>query len=180
MALLNPDHLLDQALRLITPPGGGAPRQADLRRAISNAYYAVFHAVVTEAADDLIGRTHRTQPRYTMVYRSIDHRSLRSLCELVERIDKSGKKNPKKLEVSSRYLPYVPKGGFGPDLLALAAAVVELQEKRHLADYDPSYRVSTSDAKAAVATSQDALSRLRNAGRTARRVFLALLIFSPR
>ena len=83
MAVLNPDHLLEQADGLIVPPGGGAPRQADLRRAISNAYYAVFHAVVTQAADELVGKTNRTTPRYALVYRSIDHSSLRKVCENV-------------------------------------------------------------------------------------------------
>ena len=126
MAVLNPDHLLEQADGLIVPPGGGAPRQADLRRAISNAYYAVFHAVVTQAADELVGKTNRTTPRYALVYRSIDHSSLRKVCENVD-----------KKTLPQKYSKYSPKGGFGPDLTALANAVVDLQEKRHSADYDP-------------------------------------------
>lgn len=77
MAVLNPDHLLEQADRLLAPPGGGAPRQVDLRRAISNAYYSLFHAVLTDAADDFVGSTHRQSPRYALVYRSVDHKSLR-------------------------------------------------------------------------------------------------------
>ena len=169
MALLNPEHLLDQADRLIAPPGGGAPRQADLRRAISNAYYAVFHAVVAEAADDLIGRTNRTHPRYALVYRSIDHKALRTLCEEV-----------KKPNLPAKYSNYIPRGGFGADLIALATAVVELQEKRHLADYDPLYRVRMPDAVLAVATSHAALNRFRSANRTSRKAFLSLLTFSPR
>jgi hypothetical protein len=80
MPVLNPDHLLDQADRLTTPPVGGAPRQADLRRAISTAYYALFHAVLTEAADDLMGSTQRQSARYALVYRSIDHRAIRDRC----------------------------------------------------------------------------------------------------
>ena len=71
MAVLNSDHLLDQAERLTTPLGLGAPRQADLRRAISAAYYGVFHAVATEAADEFVGRTQRDSARYALVYRSI-------------------------------------------------------------------------------------------------------------
>jgi len=47
-------------------PRGGAPRQADLRRAISSAYYAVFHAIMAEAADDFVGSTHRHTPRYAL------------------------------------------------------------------------------------------------------------------
>ena len=105
MAVLSPDHLLEQADRLITPPGGGAPRQADLRRAISNAYYAVFHAVVTEAADDFVGRTHRQTPRYALVYRSIDHKSLRGVCEDIV-----------KTKLPKRYSMHEPAGGFGPEL----------------------------------------------------------------
>lgn len=81
MGLLNPDHLLDQADRLTRAPDVGAPRQADLRRAISSAYYAVFHALVTEATDNVVGKTQRHTPLYALVYRSIDHRALRRTCE---------------------------------------------------------------------------------------------------
>jgi hypothetical protein len=42
MAILNPEHLLQQAERLIQPPPAGPPRQVDLRRAISGAYYDAF------------------------------------------------------------------------------------------------------------------------------------------
>jgi hypothetical protein len=42
--VIDPDHLLKQAQRLARPPRPGAPRQADLRRAVSSAYYAIFHA----------------------------------------------------------------------------------------------------------------------------------------
>ena len=168
MPVLNPDHLLEQADRLMAPRGGGVPRQADLRRAISNAY-GVFHAVVTEAADDFVGRTQRRTPRYGLVYRSIDHRSLRKLCEDV-----------KKTKLPEKYSKYEPVGGFGADLIALATAVVDLQEKRHLADYDPHFRVEMSDAVLAVATGRTALDRFRSANRMRRKAFLSLLVFSPR
>ena len=169
MVVINPDHLLDQADRLVTPPSVGAPRQADLRRAISNAYYAVFHAVVTHAADDFAGKKHRASSRYALVYRSIDHKSLRKLCEDV-----------KKATLPTKYSGHSPRAGFGYDLSALATAVVDLQEKRHLADYDPSYRVTISDAVLAVATSRTALDRFRRANRASRKAFISLLVFSPR
>jgi len=168
-ALLNPDHLLDQADRLITPPGGGAPRQADLRRAISNAYYAVFHSVIARAADQVVGKTDRANPRYTLVYRSIDHQSLRKICDDI-----------RKTTLPTKYSTYSPRGGFGFDLVALANAVIDLQEKRHLADYDPQFRVRMSDAVLAVATSREAIVRFESANRTARKTFLLLLTFSPR
>ena len=169
MSVLNPDHLLDQADRLIAPPGGGAPRQADLRRAISNAYYALFHAIATEAADDFAGRTQRQGSRYALVYRSIAHGSLRRLCEDVA-----------KTKPPTKYDAYVPKTGFGADLIAVAAAVIDLQENRHQADYDPLFRVRMSDAVSAVATARTALARFRNANRAARKAFISLAVFSPR
>ncbi|MFQ5774728.1 MAG: hypothetical protein ACE5GS_09440 [Kiloniellaceae bacterium] len=79
-----------------------------------------------------------------------------------------------------KYSKYAPKGGFGSDLIALANAAVDLHEKRHLADYDPLFRVNTSDAVLAVATARTALSRFSNANRASRKAFLSLLVFSPR
>ncbi|MBX9843678.1 MAG: hypothetical protein K2Z80_17905 [Xanthobacteraceae bacterium] len=169
MAVLNPEHLLEQADRLIQPAVGGAPRQADLRRAISSAYYAIFHAVVTEAADDFAGKTQRHTPRYALLYRSIDHRTLRNLSEDVA-----------KSNLPTRYGKYEPAGGFGPDMKALATAVVDLQERRHAADYDPLFRVQMSDAILAVATARTALTRFRSANRARRKAFLSLLVFTPR
>lgn len=170
MAVLNPDHLLDQAERLTTlPGGGGAPRQADLRRAISSAYYGVFHAVLTEAADSFVGKTQRHTPRYELVYRSINHGSLRSICEDVV-----------KTTIPAKFSKYEPRGGFGPDLKALATAVIELQEKRHAADYDPLFRARRSDAVLAVATGRTALVRLSSSSSTRRKAFLSLVVFSPR
>jgi hypothetical protein len=52
MAILNPKHLLDQAARLIIPPPAGPPRQVDVRRAISSAYYGAFHATLIAAASE--------------------------------------------------------------------------------------------------------------------------------
>ena len=168
MALPNPGHLLDLADRF-TNFGPGAPRQTDLRRAISSAYYAVFHAVAAAAADDFVGPTKRDTPRYALVYRSIDHSPLRKLCE-----------NVVKSNLPTKYKSYVPSGGFGTDLVAVANALVELQEKRHKADYDPLYRVSISDAVLAVVTGRTALSRLTDANRTRKKAFLSLVVFSPR
>lgn len=167
MSVLDPTHLLDQADRLIASASG--TRQVDLRRAISNAYYALFHTVTTEAADDLVGRTHRQTPRYQLVYRSIEHKSLLRLCEDIV-----------KTKLPAKYAGYEPSGGFGSDLQAFADALVDLQEKRHLADYDPLFRVTKSEAVLAVETGRTALARFKNANRVLRKTFLSLAVFSLR
>jgi hypothetical protein len=130
VAILNCEHLFEQAEKLIAAPPAGPPRQADLRRAISAAYYAVFHATLTQAADLFVGRTKRSESRYGLVYRSIGHKQLRELCEIV-----------RKPKLSARYVPHAPASGFGPNIPAFAA-FIELQEKRHSADYDPLFRVN--------------------------------------
>ena len=168
MPVLSPDHLLEQADRLLATHGG-ARRQADLRRAISNAYYAVFHAILTEAADDFVGRSQRRTARYALVYRSVDHRSLRALCEII-----------RKQKLPPKYTKYQPTGGFGSDLIAVAAAVADLQEKRLLADYDPLFRTAASEAVSAIDTGRAAIGRFRKASRTRRTAFLSLLVFPPR
>lgn len=166
---MNPDHLLDQAARLLTPARPGFPRQADLRRAVSTAYYALFHFVLRAVADEFIGARQRKSARYALVYRSIDHRTLRDVS--VE----AGKKR-----ASQRYAPYVPEGGFGPELALFSDAVWELREKRHAADYDPSARFTAPDVERAINTARDAMRLLREAGEEQRKMYLTLLLCPPR
>ena len=168
MAILNPDHLFEQASKLISARAG-RPRQADIRRAISAAYYAIFHATITGAVDQFVGVTNRDRSRYGLVYRSVSHAWLRDLCKEVQ-----------KPTLSSRFKPYAPSAGFGSNITAFAAAVVELQEKRHSADYDVMIRVNRSDAALAIATARAALKRFGKASRTRRLAFLSLLLFQPR
>lgn len=167
VTILNPEHLFDQADSLIASPGG-APRQADLRRAISSAYYGIFHATLTAVADLFVGVTKRPTAQYGLVYRSVDHRSLRALCSEII-----------KPTLPAKYAAYRPRG-FSPNIKAFAAAVVDLQEKRHTADYDPMIRVKSSDALAAVRTARRAVRRFDQASRQQRDLFLTLMVFPPR
>src|SRR5205085_11520225 len=136
-----PEHLFEQADKLRAPPPAGAPRQVDIRRAISAAYYGIFHATVAAAADQFVGVTKRSTSQYGLVYRSVDHSWLRTLCEEVQ-----------KPTLRAKYAPHAPPNGFGPNIIAFAAAVLELQQKRYAADYDPMIRVKASDAVLAVGT----------------------------
>ena len=146
MSVLNPEHLFEQAEKLTATPAAGPPRQVDLRRAISAAYYGVFHAILTAAADEFNGVTKRGTHLYTSLYRSVDHRGLRDLCNEM-----------KKQTLSTKYQKYSPFNGFDGNIQAFSTAVVEFQEKRHSADYDPSARLRTSDAMLAIATARSAI-----------------------
>jgi uncharacterized protein (UPF0332 family) len=169
MSVLNPKHLLDQADRLISSTSAGAPRQVDIRRAISAAYYSVFHYVMTMAADEFIGNTKRRDQRYTLVYRSVDHRTFKELC--IEII----KNTP-----TARYRTYINSCNFNVDIKSFARAVPELQEKRHIADYDPSQRVRTSNASLAISMARSAIAAFDRADLECKKMFLTLLLFPPR
>ena len=168
MAVLNPDHLFEQANKLISIQVG-PPRQVDIRRAISAAYYATFHATITAAADQFIGITNRDTSRYGLVYRSVSHTWLRDLCKEVQ-----------KPTLSNKFKPHAPTNGFGPNITAFAAAVVELQEKRHATDYDVMIRMNKSDAVLAISTARAALRRFNKTSKARRLAYLSVLLFPPR
>jgi hypothetical protein len=154
---------------LAAPPSVGRPRQADLRRAISSAYYGLFHFVLTCVADEFVGITQRATSRYTLVYRSVDHRTLKELC--IE----ARKQTP-----IDRYFPYVPLGGFGADIQQFATVTIDLQARRHIADYDPRPRFQGSDATLAIGAARNAIGCFAQASRERRTAFLTLLLCPPR
>jgi hypothetical protein len=121
------------------------------------------------AADQFVGASKRATTQYALVYRSISHGAIRELC----------------MEIRKRTLPrllvrHAPQAGFGPDLEAYAEVIVELQEKRLSADYDPLKRYWRLEVLAAVSAAENALSRFKNVTDAEREAFLALLVFKPR
>lgn len=169
MAVLNPDHLFEQATKLSATTRRGAPRQADLRRAVSSAYYGLFHGALAALADEFIGVVERGSPRHRLAYRRVDHGELRRLCERALRPS-----------TTDKYAPFIPVAGWGPDIVAFSAALVTLQEKRHSADYDPSFQPKLSDVRADIKTAESALAKLAAAPAAERKMFLTLLAFAPR
>lgn len=129
----------------------------------------MFHTVLAAAADEYIWRTRRNDIVYGLAYRRIDHGALRDLCsELSKPI------------LPARFRRHQPEPGFGQSLTVFARLLVELQQRRQAADYDPMVRLKRSDAHAVLATARTAVQRFVAAPVQARRVFLGLLLFPPR
>jgi hypothetical protein len=82
-----------------------------------------------------------------------------------------------KEKLPDKFKAHVPQGGFGPDLLAVAKTVADLQEKRESADYDPLYRVTASDASLTLQAARAALAHWRNVSAARRRLFILMLTF---
>lgn len=129
----------------------------------------MFHATLAAAADQYVSVKHRGTNRYALAYRSIDHQKIREICAKV-----------KLAQVPREISPYAPPTGFDSETRNLASVLHELQQKRHDADYNPSIRVRTSDARLAIGAARNALKRLQAADSESRDAFLGLLLFRIR
>jgi hypothetical protein len=72
--------LLDQAVSLATLDAT-KPKQANLRRAISSTYYALFHLLVGEACRIQIGTQHSQAPFRQVLGRAFLHGVMKEACK---------------------------------------------------------------------------------------------------
>ena len=93
--------------------GNRRPKDVALRRAVSDSYYAVFHALCQLSADNLVGVIHRNSEAWRRLYRGHEHGKL-------------------KIEFKNSAIRNID-----PSFARIGAAFVQLQEARHIADYDP-------------------------------------------
>ncbi|MCU0912356.1 MAG: hypothetical protein MUE98_13765 [Rhodobacteraceae bacterium] len=162
---LRPEALLRTARRLATPANRGRPLQSDLRRAVSTAYYAVFHALAAECADQTIGRLNRIKIKraWAQAYRALDHGRVKAVCA------------SSNSRVKGAYRRF-------PDAIrAFGDTFVALQTKRHAADYDPlSAPLSTTEVIAEIGTAERAILDFRAASVLDRRAFCVFVIHDLR
>jgi uncharacterized protein (UPF0332 family) len=159
----DPERLFGQADALAEATEAN---QTDLRRAISAAYYGLFHFILTAASDMVVGSDRRSSARYSLVYRSVDHSRLRVLSAQL-----SGTK--------PQNLPFVPPGGFGT-IAQFARVVGYLHELRNLADYDPSRDFTPDEARVAVSEARQAIKWFQQGIAEQQEAFLTLLLFRSR
>jgi uncharacterized protein (UPF0332 family) len=141
------------------------PRQASLRRAVSAAYYALFHMLIDDAvlklipiAPDLL----RVQAQ-----RAFTHRDMRNACEQFTKPS-----NP-----IARLLVRPVES----ELQTVAETFVELQFRRHSADYDLTQIFDRMEVLGIIGRARDAIitwNRVRNTPNA--NVFLAALLLNNR
>ena len=119
---MNPEHLLDQADHLTAWQAVGRPRSTDLRRAVSAAYYALFHTLTAAAAAQL--NAHPGIRR--LLVRQYAHAQMRDVAR--QFANGSG-------GVAAQAVRFF--GAIPAELRDVAKAFLELQTARHAADYDP-------------------------------------------
>lgn len=129
------EQLLTLARELM-PSNSAAPAEANLRRGISTAYYALYHLLVHEATTRLVAIP-SLRPRIARAY---DHKSIKLVCQEYDTLAKNA---TGQLITSAGQV--VPRG-----LKEIASQFVLLQQARHQADYDTAATITPEQAEAEV------------------------------
>lgn len=156
------DDLLQQA-KYLANREPRHPRQVSLRRAVSAAYYALFHALIAEA----VGILAPSQP-YNLggqMGRAFNHGDMKKVCN----------------SFSSGSLPPATRalitGTIRQEIRLVAETFSELQEARHEADYDTLASLSKADVVTKIAEVERSFSMLASfRGQPDSHVFLVALL----
>lgn len=154
--MINPDYLLWRSHEELTERRRGAPKQTFLRRATSEFYYALFHELCRQIADQHVGASMRTDPRYILIYRSLEHGRAKDTCKRMAAVRASS-----------------------AAAAQIAIAFIELQEARHQADYNPAPRFRVSEVHANFLAAEGAIITLRG-GFSDKAMFLTRLLARER
>lgn len=147
--------LLAQAKELVALDPG-RPRQVSLRRAVSAAYYALFHRLIAFSVQNVVGVAGLSAAIGLDMSRWFNHGQMKTVSAW---FSKRGKIPPK---VSS-LLGYSAGASVVPgDLDSVASTLTLLQEERHRADYDLGYRLSRTQANQLVTQVELAFQQLES------------------
>ena len=144
--------------RGLAKTGTRRPTQANLRRATSTAYYAMFHCLASSSADLLVGKTRRRSSAWHQVYRGLEHGTARRACQRLKTLESNA-----------------------PAIRHFAEKFVDLQQKRQRADYAmDSGPYSKSDVLADIAAVEFAIRQFERADVEARRGLATNVLFRKR
>jgi hypothetical protein len=122
---IDPAKLIEAAHEHANHHGGaGRPRPIWLRRAVSSAYYALFHCLGRQAASHLFPEARREEQ--LRLARSFNHRAIKDVCEWIAGRSGHVPQHSRRLVQSLQ----------GTSMVGVADVFCDLQEARHLADYD--------------------------------------------
>lgn len=134
------------------------PRSAAYRRrAVSTAYYAVFHALAKLCAETLLKDASHNDEAYSKIYRALDHGPLRNMF----------------VQAPLKDHPVIKM--FGP-------SIITLQAERHRADYSPPDRNMFTASKVAEIINQArfVVGELDNLNEADRLLLATSLLFKER
>ena len=151
---MRPIDLIETA-RGMTELSPRRPSQANLRRTVSTAYYAMFHCLAGCAANLAIGRARDSAWHQT--YRALELGKARNACE------------------NQRAMVAFP-----PEVRNFAATFVALQKERQKADYALDGKYEKEDVQVTIDIAKDAIDGFGQADARHRRAFVAHVLFKRR
>ena len=159
---MNPEELLRIARHLASGGVGsglGRPRQAELRRAVSAAYYAMFHALARCCADLLVGanRASRDQVAWEQTYRALEHGHARNQCN-----------------------NFSAMARFPAEIFNFGRWFVAMQRYRHQADYAPEISFSRIQVEELIGQTERCIADFNAAPARDRRSFATHVLFRLR
>ena len=130
-----------------------------LRRALSTAYYAMFHSLARIAADRLVGHrdTAAGIAAWAHVYRALEHRHARQQC------------------LNARAIAAYPVG-----VRRFANRFARLQQQRRRADYDPTVAFTEQEVRQSIRVAAEGVRSLERASEEDQRAFAAWVLRSLR
>ena len=151
--------LIATARELAEGVGRGRPRESNLRRATSTTYYALFHCLAECCANMLAGgvSANRSQPAWRQTYRALQHSRARIRCRRQDFMQR-----------------------FPDEIQRFAKLFVDMQAKRHSADYDPDATFQKSDVLQYIDTAEGIINRFNSVSRKDRRAFAIYVLLDIR
>lgn len=160
------EELFEQARTLV--PRSPALEKAAIRRAISTAYYSLFHLLLDSFQEQFGGYR-----------RAVSHSGMAKASEAVRAIHEAQRRN-RAFRAELRALP-ISGERISDDLARVAENFVDLQAARHLADYDVEHPHSREDALISIEQCREARSAWMTArGNPEARHYLTMFIIEAR
>ena len=153
-------HNLIQAARdLVESANPDDPHESHFRRAISTAYYALFHCLAESSANLLAGEdpANRSRRAWRQTYRALNHGAVKN------------RSNRREFKTE-----------FPHEVQDFAEIFVEVRDKRNRADYDPTVSLSKLDAQRAIDDAEDAINNFMSIDSGERRNFALYLLLPIR
>lgn len=155
--MIDPHELIETCYKLVPQAAAFPTSQADMRRAISTAYYAVFHTLASSNAELIAGQPQSNMSSYAWerVYRRLDHgRAQNNLRAVLNQLSPNGEN--------------------------FARTFIDLQNLRQEADYNPNAPIARSDTVNIIAQAQAAISDFARLTQEERRLLAAQSMFDRR
>ena len=134
-AMIDPHELIATCYKLASQAATPPPSEADLRRATSTAYYAMFHTLAASNAGLIAGPPQSDLPSqaWERVYRGPDHRRARNNLRAV-------------------------LGQLSPNGENFARTFIDLQDLRQEADYNPNFSITGTRSLNLIKLAETAIS----------------------